>query len=61
MAKALKGELTVKEALDSAARKWEVITDELGRDKQLAIYRSSMGLSAEITEPKPPWREVIKH
>ncbi|OQX26504.1 MAG: hypothetical protein BWK80_10150 [Desulfobacteraceae bacterium IS3] len=43
----LNGELPVKEALDIVAAEWEKITDKMGREKQSAIYRSSMGLSAK--------------
>jgi len=39
--------LPVKEALDIVAAEWEKITDKMGREKQLAIYRSSMGLPAK--------------
>ncbi|KPA17436.1 sugar ABC transporter substrate-binding protein [Candidatus Magnetomorum sp. HK-1] len=44
LTRALKNEITVKEALDTVAKEWEKITDSLGRDSQLKIYRSSMGL-----------------
>ncbi|MDM8522847.1 extracellular solute-binding protein [Desulfococcaceae bacterium HSG8] len=40
----LNHEIGVQEGLDIVAAEWEKITDKLGRDKQLAIYRSSMGL-----------------
>ena len=40
--KALKGELSAKEALDEAAQKWEVITDEIGRESQIQYYKSSL-------------------
>lgn len=35
---------SVEDALDLAAADWEKITDRLGRSRQLAIYRASMGL-----------------
>jgi len=44
LTRALKNEISVKTALDTVAKEWEIITDALGRDKQLSIYRSSMGL-----------------
>jgi multiple sugar transport system substrate-binding protein len=45
--RAVTGEITVGEALERAAAQWEVITDQLGREKQRAIYRSSMGLDGQ--------------
>ncbi len=42
--KALNEELTVRQALTQVAREWEKITDQRGRNKQLAIYRAAMGL-----------------
>ncbi len=42
--RAVIGEIPVKQALDAAAGQWEEITDRIGREKQKAIYRSSMGL-----------------
>lgn len=44
LTRAMKKEAAVKDALNAAAAEWEKITDRLGRKKQLAIYRSSMGL-----------------
>ena len=38
-------ETTVEKAMARVARQWEEITDRYGREKQKAIYRSSMGLS----------------
>jgi multiple sugar transport system substrate-binding protein len=43
--KALKQELTVKQAMTQAAKEWEKITDQRGREKQRVIYRAAMGLS----------------
>jgi multiple sugar transport system substrate-binding protein len=51
---ALRGERSVRQALDRAAARWEAITDELGRAQQLAIYRTSMGLPSEPQLPAPP-------
>lgn len=53
LTRALNGEIPVKEALDKVAAHWETITDDLGRDQQLAIYRASMGLSPEPNRPHP--------
>ena len=44
LTRALKKEITVIAALDNIAHKWDEITNELGRERQLSIYRSSMGL-----------------
>ena len=45
LTRALNGEASVEEAMGWVAAQWENITDRLGREKQRAIYRSSMGLS----------------
>ena len=42
--RALAGQVTPKEALDEAAKKWQEITERFGRDKQKAKYRAAMGL-----------------
>ncbi|MFP5213850.1 MAG: extracellular solute-binding protein, partial [Acidobacteriota bacterium] len=42
--RAVTGTIPVGEALDQAAAEWEKITDRLGRERQGAIYRSSMGI-----------------
>ncbi len=44
LSKALAGDVSAKEALDTVAAEWNSLTDELGRDSQLAAYRSAMGL-----------------
>ena len=44
LSKALAGEVTAQQALDSIAEQWNKLTDEFGRDTQLAAYRASMGL-----------------
>ncbi|ETR72846.1 MAG: multiple sugar transport system substrate-binding protein [Candidatus Magnetoglobus multicellularis str. Araruama] len=44
LTRALKKEITIKAALNTVAQKWDEITNELGRHRQLSIYRSSMGL-----------------
>jgi multiple sugar transport system substrate-binding protein len=44
LSRALAGELPPQEALDSIVREWNKLTDELGRDTQLAAYRAAMGL-----------------
>ncbi|MGO6899229.1 ABC transporter substrate-binding protein, partial [Rhizobium ruizarguesonis] len=47
LSKALAGEVTPQQALDTVAAGWNKLTEEFGRDKQLAAYRSSMGLPAK--------------
>ncbi len=47
LSKALAGEVTPQQALDSVAEQWNALTDEFGRDKQLSAYRASMGLAAK--------------
>ncbi|MEA3289663.1 MAG: extracellular solute-binding protein [Campylobacterota bacterium] len=39
---ALKGDITAKEALKKASEKWEVITDKIGREKQIKYYKASL-------------------
>ncbi len=50
LTKILNDTMTVKDGMDRVAARWQVITDKYGRDKQLAIYRSSMGLSSELSK-----------
>lgn len=40
----LAGEFTAAEAAAEIAAQWDALTDEIGRDAQLAAYRSSLGL-----------------
>ncbi len=44
LSRALAGEITPQEALDTVAAGWDELTDSFGRDAQLAAYRASMGL-----------------
>ena len=44
LSKALAGEVTAQQALDTVAAEWNRLTDEFGRDSQLAAYRAAMGL-----------------
>lgn len=41
----LSGQKDAQSALDDAAAEWEAITDRFGRETQLELYRSSLGLS----------------
>jgi multiple sugar transport system substrate-binding protein len=47
LSKALAGEVMPQQALDTVAAEWNRLTDEFGRDAQLAAYRASMGLPAK--------------
>jgi len=44
IARALAGEISPQEALDSAAAAWEEITERYGREAQLTSYLASLGL-----------------
>lgn len=44
LSKALAGEVEPQVALDTIATEWNKLTDEFGREAQLAAYRASMGL-----------------
>ena len=43
VSRALAGEVTSQEALDSLAAQWNAITDRLGRDAQLEQYKNAVG------------------
>jgi multiple sugar transport system substrate-binding protein len=43
LARAYAGEVTAEEALEAAVAAWEQITDDIGRDSQLAFYQGSLG------------------
>jgi multiple sugar transport system substrate-binding protein len=40
----LAGEYTAEEAAEEISNQWEEITDEIGRDDQLAAYVASLGI-----------------
>ncbi len=44
VSKALSGQATAEEALAEAAEEWDRITDRIGREDQLRIYRDSLGM-----------------
>jgi multiple sugar transport system substrate-binding protein len=48
----LQGESEVVEGMTRAASAWEAITDDLGREQQLADYRADMGLAKERGGPR---------
>ncbi|MCJ9690667.1 sugar ABC transporter substrate-binding protein [Rhizobium sp. PRIMUS64] len=43
LAKVFAGQVTAQAGADAIAAAWEKITDQLGRDKQLALYKASLG------------------
>jgi multiple sugar transport system substrate-binding protein len=43
LTRAYAGEVTAQEALDAAAAAWEQITDDLGRESQIALYQAALG------------------
>ncbi|MBP1861668.1 ABC transporter substrate-binding protein [Rhizobium herbae] len=44
LAKVFAGQMTAQEGADAIAVAWEKITDQLGRDKQIALYKASLGV-----------------
>jgi len=44
LSRALAGDVEPQEALDTIAEEWNALTDDFGREDQLAAYRASMGL-----------------
>lgn len=44
ISRALAGELSAQEALDGVAQEWDAITERLGRESQLALYKQSLGI-----------------
>lgn len=49
----LRAEGEVEETLHRVAETWEGITDRLGRKRQLALYRTAMGLDPRPAGPRP--------
>lgn len=45
VARAVRGELKPRQALDRAAAEWERITDRLGRPQQISYYQASLNVS----------------
>ena len=44
LAKIFAGQFSAQEGADRIAAAWEKLTDQIGRDNQLALYRASLGL-----------------
>jgi multiple sugar transport system substrate-binding protein len=57
LSRALTDEISVAQALENVKDTWEAITDELGREQQLSLYRASMGLGPEPNRPQP--RDIL--
>ena len=53
LSKILRSELPVKDGMERVVAAWEAITDDLGREAQLAAYRAAMGLPKERAGPRP--------
>ena len=49
----LRDESPIRESMDRVARAWDRITEELGREKQLAAYRAAMGRPKQPGGPQP--------
>ncbi|MGB5563235.1 MAG: extracellular solute-binding protein [Sedimenticolaceae bacterium] len=49
----LRDEIAIDTAMSRVAIAWEAITDDLGREEQLAAYRAGMGLPKERGGPRP--------
>ncbi|MBC7815080.1 MAG: extracellular solute-binding protein [Burkholderiales bacterium] len=43
LSEAMTGQQTAQDALDLVAQEWDAVTDDIGRDSQLAIYQESIG------------------
>jgi multiple sugar transport system substrate-binding protein len=44
LAKIFAGQLSAQQGADNIAAAWEKLTDQIGRDKQIALYKASLGL-----------------
>jgi multiple sugar transport system substrate-binding protein len=44
LAKIFAGQMTAQQGADNIAAAWEKITDQIGREKQVALYKASLGL-----------------
>ena len=44
LAKIYAGKTTAQAGADAIAAAWEKITDQIGREKQIKLYRASLGL-----------------
>ena len=44
LAKIFAGQMSAQQGADNIAAAWEKLTDQIGRDKQVALYKASLGL-----------------
>ncbi|MBL0372408.1 extracellular solute-binding protein [Rhizobium sp. KVB221] len=44
LSKIFAGQMTAQEGADKIAAAWEKLTDQIGREKQIALYKASLGL-----------------
>jgi len=44
LTKIFAGKATAQAGADAIAAAWEKITDQIGRDKQIKLYKASLGL-----------------
>ena len=44
LAKIFAGQMSAQQGADNIAAAWEKLTDQIGRDKQIALYKASLGL-----------------
>ena len=44
LAKIFAGQMSAQEGADNIAKAWEKLTDQIGRDKQIALYKASLGM-----------------
>ena len=44
LAKIYAGQYDAQTGADNIATEWEKITDQIGRDKQITLYKASLGL-----------------
>lgn len=44
LAKIFAGQMTAQQGADNIAAAWEKLTDQIGRDKQIALYKASLGV-----------------
>jgi multiple sugar transport system substrate-binding protein len=44
LAKIFAGQMTAQQGADNIAAAWEKLTDQIGRDKQIALYKASLGM-----------------
>jgi multiple sugar transport system substrate-binding protein len=46
VARFLAGEISAKQAMANIEEQWEEVTEDFGRDRQMSLYRGTLGLSA---------------